>query len=76
MVMHGCLRPRERNNGDRLVSTISLSMECPMPTDSRIPTGRAFSAVLWASDHGEGGLGDGEELLGCSWEFCHCKFSG
>lgn len=32
MVMHGCLRPRGRNNGDRLVSTLSLSLckvRCP-----------------------------------------------
>lgn len=44
--------------------------ESPVPADSRIPTGGAFSAVLWASDQEEGGTGDEEELLGRGWKFC------
>ena len=44
-----------------------------MPMDSRIPTGRVFPEVSWVSDWGEGGLGNGEELLGREGEFCHSE---
>lgn len=51
------------NNGDRVVSTLSLSMESLMVVDSRMDTGRAFPVVLRAlTGEGEGGLGNEEEL--------------
>lgn len=76
MVMHGCLRPRGRNNGERLVSTLNLSVESLMPMDSRIPTGRAFPAVLWAGDWGKEGLVMGRSCWAVVGSFATESFQG
>lgn len=77
MVLHGYLTSSEGKNGDRMVSTLNLSLESLVVVDSRMDTGRAFPVVLRAvTGEAEGGLGNEEELLGSGWKFCHWKFEG